>query len=64
MEEKADILTYSLNQLFNDKAVYRTAPATPGLLNVLKTNCNSVQKRVKNILSRILLCLVFKIFKN
>ena len=28
MEEKGE----SLNELFNDEAVYRTAPATPGLL--------------------------------
>ena len=25
-------LTYSLTELMNDEAVYRTAPATPGLL--------------------------------
>ena len=31
MEEKAD----SLNQSINNEAVYRTAPATPGLLNIL-----------------------------
>ena len=27
-------LTDSLNQWINDKAVYRTTPATPGLLNI------------------------------
>ena len=26
-----------MTQLINDKAVYRTAPATPGLLNMTKT---------------------------
>ena len=31
LEEKDD----SLNELMNDKAVYRTAPATPGLLNII-----------------------------
>ena len=30
MEEKDD----SLNEWINDEAVYRTAPATPGLLNM------------------------------
>ena len=25
-----------MNELMNDEAVYRTAPATPGLLNMLK----------------------------
>ena len=32
MEEKAHLLTHSLN----DEAVYRTAPATPGLLIILQ----------------------------
>ena len=27
-----------MNELFNDKAVYRTAPATPGLLNIWPNN--------------------------
>ena len=27
-------LTYLLTELINDEAVYRTAPATPGLLNM------------------------------
>ena len=27
-------VTESVNQLINDEAVYRTAPATPGLLNI------------------------------
>ena len=27
-------MTQLINELFNDKAVYRTAPATPGLLNI------------------------------
>ena len=27
-------LTYLLTELINDEAVYRTAPATPGLLNI------------------------------
>ena len=27
-------MTDLINQLMNDKAVYRTAPATPGLLNI------------------------------
>ena len=31
LEEKAD----SLTDLISHKAVYRTAPATPGLLNIL-----------------------------
>ena len=34
LEEKPD----SLIQLMNDEAVYRTAPATPGLLNTNQTN--------------------------
>ena len=32
-------------------------------LNILKTNCNSVQERVKSALSHTLLHLVFKILK-
>ena len=32
MEEKAHWLTHSLTYWINDEAVYRTAPATPGLL--------------------------------
>ena len=32
LEEKDDWLTEWMNQWINDKAVYRTAPATPGLL--------------------------------
>ena len=28
-------MTDLINQLMNDEAVYRTAPATPGLLNIL-----------------------------
>ena len=35
LEEKADWLT----DLINDKAVYRTAPATPGLLNIHTHTC-------------------------
>ena len=27
-------MTDLINQLMNDEAVYRTAPATPGLLNI------------------------------
>ena len=27
-------MNHSINQLINDEAVYRTAPATPGLLNM------------------------------
>ena len=27
-------MTHSINQSINDKAVYRTAPATPGLLKL------------------------------
>ena len=34
-EEKADLLTHLINKLFNDEAVCRTVPATPGLLNML-----------------------------
>ena len=30
LEEKDE----SINELINDEAVYRTAPATPGLLNI------------------------------
>ena len=32
LEEKADGVTELKNELINDGAVYRTAPATPGLL--------------------------------
>ena len=28
-------MSQSVNELINDEAVYRTAPATPGLLNTL-----------------------------
>ena len=35
LEEKADLLTDWLNQWINDEAVYRTAPATPGLLKTI-----------------------------
>ena len=34
LEEKADWLTEWINELMNDEAVYRAAPATPGLLNM------------------------------
>ena len=34
LKEKADLLNYWLTQLINDEAVHRTAPATPGLLNM------------------------------
>jgi hypothetical protein len=27
-----------MNELISDEAVYRTAPATPGLLNILETD--------------------------
>ena len=37
MEEKADWLTDWPTDLMNYEAVYRTAPATPGLLNILYT---------------------------
>ena len=40
LEEKAD----SLTELMNDEAVYRTAPATPGLLNILIRQGNVNQK--------------------
>ena len=30
-----------MNQSINDEAVYRTAPATPGLLNISDRKCNS-----------------------
>ena len=33
-------MTDSINESINDEAVYRTAPATPGLLN---TNSNSTK---------------------
>ena len=36
MEEKAHGLTQSMNELMNDEAVYKTAPATPGLLIFVK----------------------------
>ena len=29
------MLTHSPNEWFNDEAVYRTAPATPGLLKII-----------------------------
>ena len=32
-----------LNELTNDEAVYRTAPATPGLLNTVLTESGLVQ---------------------
>ena len=28
-------MSYLINEWINDEAVYRTAPATPGLLNIL-----------------------------
>ena len=31
-------MTHSLNELMNHEAVYRTAPATPGLLKTLSYN--------------------------
>ena len=34
LEEKADWIGQWINQLINHEAVYRTAPATPGLLNI------------------------------
>ena len=37
LEEKADWVTEIINLLINDKAVYRTAPATPGLLKTTWT---------------------------
>ena len=35
-------MTQLMNQSMNDKAVYRTAPATPGLLNIMQTGSQSV----------------------
>ena len=36
-------MTDSVNQLMNDEAVYRTAPATPGLLIILeKDSCDKL----------------------
>ena len=32
-------MTHSINESINDKAVYRTAPATKGVLNILNL-CN------------------------
>ena len=37
-----------MNQLMNDKAVYRTAPATPGLLNIPSPNLKS-----RNIIKKL-----------
>ena len=34
LEEKDEWINQSMNQSMNDEAVYRTAPATPGLLNI------------------------------
>ena len=44
MEEKAD----SLNQLMNDKAVYRTSPATPGLLKKYAKVIQVMQQQQKH----------------
>ena len=35
-------MTESVNELISDEAVYRTAPAPPGLLNILWSFCPSV----------------------
>ena len=35
-------LTYLPNELISEEAVYRTAPATPGLLNIDRTKQNQV----------------------
>ena len=37
-------MTRLINQLMNDEAVYRTAPATPGLLNIEEEKCIDEQK--------------------
>ena len=34
-----------MNQLINDEAVYRTAPATPGLLNIISRLCFFSQQK-------------------
>ena len=39
-------ITQLINQLINDEAVYRTAPATPGLLNTQK-DVESLRERKK-----------------
>ena len=40
LEEKDDWLNESMNEWINDEAFYRTAPATPGLLNIY--SCSSL----------------------
>ena len=47
-------MTHSLNQLINDKDVCRTAPATPGLLNIytyiyIFLNLNSCHRKIDNL---------------
>ena len=39
----------SIDQLINDEAVYRTAPATPGLLNITQYTNTTHTANYKNI---------------
>ena len=60
LEEKA----HGLNEWINDKAVYRTAPATPGLLNIAKASPISAQPvscLVESISRNVRLCVLVSV---
>ena len=45
-------MTYLMNELMNDKAVYRLAPATPGLL-INNISSQKLAKRAMNLVIKI-----------
>ena len=49
-----------MNELINDEAVYRTAPATPGLLNIIQIppleQFPACQMSVLEMLEKVNLC--------
>ena len=50
-------MTDSMNELINDEAVYRTAPATPGLLNT-ETISNSKYKNFLTTYFSLVFCYI------
>ena len=46
-------MTRLINESINDEAVYRTAPATPGLLNTVLTNRMNPIILLKNLIQRL-----------
>ena len=49
----ADSINQSVNQLISDEAVYRTAPATPGLLNSLEAQNPRRDTRISRVILQV-----------